>query len=80
VFITVSEKNRIKSEGGGDPAKMIRMCLVSLFGQKNVEAEDFTAKGQRAGTKGIRDSVRSAILSELFALLYHFFHCCYCCF
>ncbi|KAK3909734.1 Squamosa promoter-binding-like protein 7 [Frankliniella fusca] len=61
VWISVSDKNSIKRDGDGDPAKMTRLTLMYLFGRENLEAEQLTAKGTRKGTKGIRKNVLAAI-------------------
>ncbi|KAK3916673.1 Polycystic kidney disease and receptor for egg jelly-related protein [Frankliniella fusca] len=60
IFIENADKNAIKTDCGGDPSKMTRMTLVSLFGRENLEKNAITALGTKQGTLGIRKRVRDA--------------------
>ncbi|KAJ1530163.1 hypothetical protein ONE63_005094 [Megalurothrips usitatus] len=58
VFVPVSEKNKIKVNGGGDPAKMARLGLIALYGRDILKS----AKGHRSGSKAMRADVLRALL------------------
>ncbi|XP_052126229.1 uncharacterized protein LOC113204685 [Frankliniella occidentalis] len=61
VFITNADKNAIKSEYRGDPAKMTRATLVSLYGRDLLERQAVTARGSKQGTLGIPKRIRDAV-------------------
>jgi len=66
VYMSVHDKNDIKSDSQGNPVKMVRECMIRLFGRANIESVNITAKGSRIGTMGVRPEVREAIRSEYF--------------
>ncbi|KAK3913212.1 Early nodulin-12A [Frankliniella fusca] len=61
VYMSVHDKNDIKSDSQGNPVKMVRECMIRLFGRANIESVNITAKGSRIGTMGVRPEVREAI-------------------
>lgn len=66
MLVPLSLKNHIKREGDGDPAKMVRLGLIGLYGRETLLAEDLTAKGLRTGQKGMKPAVREALLGEFY--------------
>lgn len=65
VYISIADKNSIKRKGCGDPAQLTRLGLLALFGRDTMAREQISAKGQRAGSKGIKKNVRDALLGKI---------------
>ncbi|XP_034236355.1 uncharacterized protein LOC117642373 [Thrips palmi] len=61
VYIRISDKSSIKVSAKGDPAKLVRLTLVCLFGRETLLNNYVTALGLRPGTLGVRENVRNAM-------------------
>lgn len=64
VYMSVHDKNSVKSAGGGNPTQLVRECLKILIGSEVIESTHLTAVGTKQGSVGIRENVRKAILGK----------------
>lgn len=69
VYIRNSDKNSIKASGDGDPSILIRLSLIALYGRETLVQNKVTALGTKAGTMGIEEHVRKAILGKHILLI-----------